>query len=326
MTAAISWQPDNDLGVVYTVIKKVDGVPKNFRDGSIVVENTDKLEVEDTDIQPGVLYGYAVFAVRLGSISDPVTCSAVHYSDLDERKLIAKTEGGYCQFNWRLPSENCLGVRILRSDNSGNSVVVADCVHAPFVDKLVKNRKQYQYRLQCVYYSAEETVANREKFLSEAEKANFNKVWKSQRSWKYSLGVTVILTPEKPPRSVKNLNLNVEDGKAKFSWTSTGEFDLWFKEISADKKFPAAQFGKIFEIDKLDELLGSGLILKRADSSEKFCELPMTGEVMKIAVISATKEFFVVNEICTAANVEPCEIDEHKTKIDAGKRRRVSRI
>ena len=314
LTATISWQPDNDLGIFYTVIKKVDGVPKNFRDGNILVEKTDKLEVEDTDIKPGVLYGYAVFAIRLGSISDPTTCSAVHYSDIDERKLIAKTEGGYCQFNWRLPSENCLGVRILRSDSAGNSVVVADCVHAPFVDKLVKNRKQYQYRLQCVYYSAEETVANREKFLSEAE---FNKVWKSQRTWKHSLGVTVTLTPEKPPRPVKNLNLNVVGGKAKFSWQNTGEFDLWFKEIPAEKIFSISQTGKIFELDKLDELLGSGVILKTADSAENFCEIPMTGEAMKIAVISATKDLGVVNEIVTAANVEPCEIDETKTQIDA---------
>ena len=317
LTATISWQPDNDLGIFYTVVKKVDGVPKNFRDGEIIAEKIDKLEIEDTDIKPGVLYGYAVFSVRLGSISAPVTCSAVHYSDIDERKLIAKTEGGYCQFNWRLPSENCLGVRILRSDNEGNSVVVADCVHAPFVDKLVKNRKQYQYRLQCVYYSAEETVANREKFLSEAEKENFNKVWKSQRTWKYSLGVTVTLTPEKPPRPVKNLNLNVSGGKAKFSWQNTGEFDLWFKEISTDKKISIAQTGKIFELNKIDELLGSGVILKRADSADNFCEIPMTGEVMKVAVISATKDLGVVNEILTAANVEPCEIDETKTQIDA---------
>lgn len=316
LVATISWQPDNDLGIVYTVIKKIDGIPQNFRDGNILVENTDKLEIEDTDIKPGVLYGYAVFSVRLGSISDPVTCSAVHYSDLDENKLIAKSEGGYCQFNWRLPSENCLGVRILRSDTEGNSVVVADCVHAPFVDKLVKNRKQYQYRLQCVYYSAEEILQNREKFLSETEKENFNKVWKSQRNYKYSLGVSVNLTPELPPRPVRNLNFNIANGKIIFTWQKTGEFDLWFKEIADDKKISATQEGKIFEVDKLDELLGNGVILKRAESFDQVCEIPMRGEILKIAVISATKNFCVLNEIFTAANVEPCEIDESKTKID----------
>lgn len=314
LTATISWEPDKDLGIFYSVVKKIDGVPKNFRDGKILVESTDKLEVDDNDIKPGILYGYAVFAVRLGSISDPMTCSAVHYSDLDEKKLLAKTQDGYCHFNWRLPAENCLGVRILRSDSAGNSVVVADCVQSPFVDNLVKNRKQYQYRLQCVYYSAEETVANREKFLSAAEAENFNKVWKNNRTYKYSHGVAVTLTPELPPKTVKNLNFNVENGKIKFFWKNTGEFDLWFKEISSEK-IPADK--KIFELEKLDEIFGNGVILKRAESSEEFCEFEMREEILKIAVLSATKDFFLLNEIFTAANVEPCEIDEKKTKIDA---------
>ena len=317
LTATISWQPDNDLGVVYTVIKKSDGVPKNFTDGEIVIEKTENLSVTDSNIKPGILYGYAVFAQRADAISDLTTCAAVHYSDIEENKLIAKTEGGYCQFTWRLPSDNCLGVRILRSDSAGNSVVVADRVHSPFVDKLVKNRKQYQYRLQCVYYSAEETLADREKFLAEADDENFNKVWKSARTYKYSHGLTVNLTPEFPPRLVKNLNFNIINHHVSFHWQSTGEFDVWFKEISADKKFSATQEKKIFNLDKLDELLGSGVILKSEESSKQFCEFAMTGDVMKIAVISATKDLGIVNEIVTAANVEPCEIDEKKTQIDA---------
>lgn len=318
LTATISWQPDNDLGIVYTVIKKIDGVPRNYHDGEIIVEGTEKLETIDNDIKPGILYGYGVFAIRLGSVSELVTCSAVHYSDIEENKLIAKTEGGYCKFNWRLPSDNCLGVRILRSDNEGNNVVVADCVHSPFVDKLVKNRKQYQYRLQCVYYSAEEHLAEREKFLSEIDSGKFNKVWKTDRNYKYSHGLAVTLTPEFPPRLVKNLNFNVLDGKVNFYWQSTGDFDIWFKEVTTEKNFSAAQVGKIFNLDKLDELLGSGVVLKRAESSKQSCNFVMQGDLMKIAVISATKDFGLVNEICTAANIEPCEIDESKTQIDNG--------
>lgn len=317
LTATISWQPDNDLGVVYSVVKKIDGVPKNQRDGEIIVEGTEKLETIDNDIKPGVLYGYAVFAIRLGAISDAATCTVVHYSDIEENKLIAKTEGGYCHFTWRLPSDNCLGVRILRSDNAGNSVVVVDCAHSPFTDKLVKNRKQYQYRLQCVYYDVEENIANREKFLQVADTDNFKKVWKSARTQKYSHGLTVTLTPEFPPRAVKNLGHSVTNNRVNFSWQSTGDFDIWFKEVSSDKKFSAMQLGKIFNLDKLDELLGSGVILKRAESSDETCEFNMNGEIMKIAVISATKDLGLVNEIVTAANVEACEIDDKKTQIDA---------
>ena len=84
----VSWQAANDLGVAYTLIRKIDGEPKTYRDGEILVENTDKLEFTDNDVLPGILYGYAVFSTRLGTTSPPKTTTAVHYSDLDEKKLI----------------------------------------------------------------------------------------------------------------------------------------------------------------------------------------------------------------------------------------------
>ena len=322
LTCTISWQPDNDLEIFYTVIRKTDGIPQNYRDGDIIVENTDKLEVIDPNFKPGVFYGYAVFATRRGSISSPTTCTAVHYSDIEERKFIAKTEDGHCKFIWKLPAENCLGVRISRSDSAGNSVVVADCVQSPFVDRLVKNRKQYQYHLQCVYYNAEESSANREKFFAEAGKENFNRVWKVTRTFKYSRGISVTLTPERPPQVLKNLHYNVTRSHVTFRWQSTGEFAIWFKEIkpqkAAKKNFlPNLQAGKIFDLDKIDELLGSGLVYKRAESSDQFCEFEINDDITKIAVISATRTAGIVTEFVTVANLEPCEIDKDNTQIDS---------
>ena len=314
LVCKLNWQPDTDLGVVYTVVRKPESAPKNYHDGEIVVEKTDKIEFEDADISPGVLYGYAVFAVRLGSVSEPATCQVVHYSDIAESKLIAKTEDGHCKFMWQLPSDNCLGVRILRTDSDGNNVIVADCVESPFVDRLVKNRKQYQYRLQCVYYSAEDTISSIQQFIQEVNKDNFNKVWKSERSLKYSDGVTVNLLPELPPRPVKNIEFKVSEERVRFNWNSTGDFEIWFKEIVDDKKISVAN-GEIFDLKKIDELLGSGLVMKRAESSDLVCEFELTADLMKIAVISATREFGVVSEILTVTNAEPCEIDADKTQI-----------
>ncbi len=314
----LSWQSPNDLGVTYTLIRKLDGIPQTFRDGELLIENTDKLEFVDTDVKPGVLYGYAVFATRLGTFSSPTVATAVHYSDLDEKKLIAKTEDGTCKFVWRLPSENCLGVRILRIDSAGKSVIVAECEQNSFVDKLVKNRKQYQYRLQCVYYSAEDNAANNEKYFMRQNAEIDTKVWKIDRTYKYSHGLTVTLTPELPPKVVENLTCDVREGRVKFEWKSTGDFDIWFKEIP-DKKDPAQiDIGKTFAADKVDELLGSGVVCKKADSSDEACEFELSGDTIKIAVISATRELCIVNDIYTCANVEPCEIDPVKTKVDAG--------
>ena len=312
----VVWQVPNDLGLTYTLIRKAGGVPKNFRDGEILIERTDRTEFSDMTVKPGVLYGYAIFSSRLGTLSAPTTATGVHYSDLDEKKLIAKTENGACKFVWRLPSENCLGVRILRSDSSGKSVVVADCVQAlPFVDKAVKNRRQYQYRLQCVYNSAEDELNNDEKFFSrQSHDEALRGVWNIDRTYKYSHGLTVTLTPEQPPKILENLTCGVRGGKISFRWKSTGDFSVWFKEVTKDADFDK----KIFALDKIDELLGSGVVFKRAESSDEACDFQLGSDVQKIAVLSATRELGLVNEIFTCANVEPCEIDADKTQIDAG--------
>ena len=308
----INWQPASDLGVKYTVVKKVEGVPQNIRDGEIVAENVEKLEVTDNNIKSGLLYGYAVFAVRLGTLSDPTTCSTVYYGDLDENKLVAKTENGQCKFAWKLPSENCIGVRILRSDSAGNSVIVADCVQSPFVDNAVKNLKQYQYRLQCVYHSAKDRIENQKKFLEDAGES-VSKVWRITPVLKFSQGVTVELIPEFPPREITDINFSVDNGKIKFTWQNTGDFEIWFKQVREVGTFDA----KIFDMNRIDEVLGSGLVLKRVKSSEQTCEFEVKGEIIKIAVVSATKNFFLVNKIISAANIEPCEIDERKTAVDS---------
>ncbi len=319
----ISWQPANDLGVKYTVIRKFEGIPQTISDGEIIAENVEKFEVTDMNVKPGFLYGYAVFAVRLGTVSDPTTCSTVFYGDIEESKLVAKTEDGQCKFSWKLPTENCLGVRILRTDSAGNSVVVADCVQSPFIDNAVKNLKQYQYRLQCVYYSAKDRIENQKKLLSEIDGS---KIWREKPTLQYSQGLTVTLTPEFPPRRVADLEFNVTKSRIKFSWQSAGDFELWFKLIEKDSDIKRdADFnrnaetnrGEILPLDKIDDVLGSGVVLKRVKASDQNCEFQLHGEIVKIAVISATQNYFLVNDIIKASNIEYCEIDESKTLVDS---------
>ena len=315
----VAWQAPDDLMLTYTLVRKTGSVPQTCRDGEVLIENTDRLEFVDGSVKPGILYGYAVFSTRLGTISEPTTVNALHYSDLDDKKLIAKTENGACKFIWRLPSDNCLGVRILRSDSAGKSVVVADCVQSTaFLDKAVKNRETYQYRLQCVYHAAEDTIANDERFFSrQSGDAALSGVWNIERTYKYSHGLTVTLTPEQPPKPLENLTCVVRGGRVHFTWKATGDFSVWFKEII---KPDSVQFAakKIFDLDKIDELFGSGVVFKRAESVDENCDFALSSDSVKIAVIGTTREFGMLNEIVTCVNIEPCEIDETKTQIDAG--------
>ncbi|MCR5834104.1 MAG: hypothetical protein K6G55_05600 [Selenomonadaceae bacterium] len=315
----ISWKVPNDLGIAYTLMKKEGGVPKDYCDGEILIENSDRTEYADINVKPGVVYGYAVYSTRLGNFSSFVTASAVHYSDLDENKMIAKTENGVCKFSWQLPAENCLGVRILRSDGMGRSVVVADCVQAnTFTDTVVKNREQYSYRLQCVYAAPEDETNNSRKYYSrQSNDPNLQKVWKIERTYKYSDGLTRTLIPEKPPKMLENLKCTVRDKRAYFRWQQTGEFDIWFKKVSGDSVNKIA-VNKIFNLNKADELFGSDVVLKKAISTDEKCDFELDGENVRIAVISATREIGLLNEVFNCADVEPCEIDTVKTKIDGG--------
>ncbi|MBR1398158.1 MAG: zinc ribbon domain-containing protein [Selenomonadaceae bacterium] len=335
LTCHITWQPANDLGVSYQLVRKVNGVPQNNKDGDILIDKTDKLEYEDKNIITGVLYGYAIFAVRVGAVSDPKTCEVVHYSDLEENNFTAKTEDGFCHFSWTLPSKNCLGVRILRSDSEGNSVVIADRVQSPFVDRAVKSKKQYQYRLQCVYYSAKEIAEQykkpiNNKFIVDRNydedrdfnyNRNYNDIWKVNHKYEYSYGLTVALMPESPPVALQNISYRIKNNYVKFNWQSTGDFSVLFREIK-NTQLNIDTLKKVVErvdLRKLDTILGSNKLLAQADSRSQTCEFKLDEEFCKIAIVSATKTLCVICDVITIANVTPCTINKDLTSIDGGK-------
>ncbi len=315
LICTVTWQPANDLGVHYQLVKKVNGVPQNNKDGETLVEKTEKLEFEDKNILPGLLYGYAVFAVRVGAVSAPATCEIIHYSDIAEDKLIAKTEDGFCHFSWTLPSKNCLGVRILRTDSEGNLVVIADRAQSSFVDRAVKSKKQYYYRLQCVYYAANERE------VTQNDNINYNGIVKVNHHYEYSEGLTVKLMPESPPVALQNINYRVVSDRAIFSWRSTGEFTVLFREIKNTQLNidSLKKMGNRIELSRLDNILGSNKVFARVDSRNQTCEFKLNDEFCKIAVISATQTLGVICDVVAIANITPCTINSDKTTIDDGK-------
>lgn len=334
LNCQIFWQPDNDLGVHYQLLRKTGGAPVNNKDGKVLVEKTIKLEHEDKNLKAGVLYGYSVFAVRAGAVSAPTSCSVVCYAGLDRSSFSASTEEGFCHFNWALPSDACLGVRITRSDNEGNSVVIADCVQAPFVDRAVKNRKQYHYRLQCVYLDAtapensKGRTFDREKFLVgeralmtgiDSRKNEPDEISKINRNYEYSEALTVSLRPELPPGALKNLAHSINGSHVTFSWQSEGEFDVMFYDVNELESDKELSIGKIFDAKKLSALLSSAELLASANSADQTCSFAMPDDVNRIAIVCANQSKALISSIEIAAGVEPCEIDRDKTAIVDGK-------
>ena len=304
----------------YQLVRKIGSVPLNNKDGELLVDKTEKFEFEDKSVMTGMIYGYAVFATRAGAISEPVSCEVVHYSDIEENKLIARTgEDGFCHFSWTLPSKNCLGVRILRTDSEGNLVALADRVQSSFTDRAVRSKKQYYYRLQCVYYAAGE-VDN----LAEQDfnyNLSYNEVRKVNHRYEYSEGLNVKLMPESPPVALQNITYRVVNDKVTFNWRSTGDFTVLFREVK-NGQFNVdsiKKMGNRIELSRLDNILGSNKILAKVDSRNQICEFKLNDEFCKIAIISATQTLGVICDVVTIANVTPCTINSDKTSIDDGK-------
>mgnify|MGYP007102043597 CR=1 FL=1 len=105
--------------------------------------------------------------------------------------------------------------------------------------------------------------------MTETIDDNSGKIWQSNISFKYSQGVTVNLTPELPPRKVENISYNVTNGRIKFTWQSADEFEIWFKEVKS-KTLQAPYISQ--PLNKIDELLGSGLVMKSVKALEQTCE------------------------------------------------------
>ena len=327
LNCQIFWQPDNDLGVHYQLLRKIGGIPVNNKDGKVLVEKTVKFEFEDKNLKAGVLYGYSVFAVRAGAVSNPASCQAVYYAGLEQTGFSATTDEGVCNFNWALPSDTCLGVRIIRSDNEGNSVVIADCVQAPFVDRAVKNRKQYHYRLQCVYLDAtiERRTFDREKFFA-GERALMGGVdsgkegeEKAADGYEYSEALTVTLKPELPPTVLKNVSHAINGSHVTFNWQADGDFDVLFFDINDLDSSKDPPLGRLFDVKRLDTILDNTELLARANSQVGACDFAMPVDITRIAVVCANQTRALINSIETAASVEPCEIDRDRTAIVDGK-------
>ncbi len=337
LNCQIFWQPDTDLGVHYQLLRKTGSPPVNNKDGKVLADKTTKLEYEDKNLKAGVLYGYSVFACRAGAVSAPASCQVVFYDGLDENCFSSSTDDGFCRFNWALPSDVCLGVKITRVDNEGNSVVIADCVQAPFVDRAVKNRKQYHYHLQCVYLDAadpehfRERTFDREKFFMgeralmsgfDIKKKDDEDSEKPNDDYKYSAALVVSLKPEMPPSMLQNLSHSLNGAHITFNWQAEEEFDVLFYDVNEfkdGKKMSDLPIGKLIERKKLDSLLDTSEVLARADSRDNSCEFAMPDDISHIAVICANQSKALITAVETAASVEPCEIDRDKSIILDGK-------
>lgn len=302
LTCTLSWNATGDKGVRYQVVRKKNGVPQRQSDGEVLATDIGDLSYKDTSLQPGISYGYAVFACRRNTFSDPSTCEIANFSELDTKHLRTSAENGVCRFSWVLPP-NCIGVRILRSTNAipaenpnSGSTVVAAKASANYDDSGVSNNNTYGYRLQCVY--------------------------PYESSFRYSQGVTVMLTPEQPPVALRNITSRIEGRLVTIRWNSpdNAQRSVLIREVSSSAA--NSLIGQVIPASDINSMIGSGRNYANtmSTSMQAQFEIPPNMSVA-LAVICVAGSQGIISDIVRVSSVEKCEIDKKQTRIEGNRLR-----
>lgn len=302
LTCALSWNATGDKGVKYQVVRKKNGIPQRQSDGEVLATDLADLSFKDTSLQPGISYGYAVFACRRNVFSDPSTCEIANFSELDTKYLRTSAENGVCRFSWVLPP-NCIGVRILRSTNAipaenpnYRSAVVVAKASANYDDSGVSNNNTYGYRLQCVY--------------------------PYESSFRYSQGVTVMLTPEPPPVALRNITSRIEGSLVTIRWNSpdNAQRSVLIREVSSGAA--NSLIGQVIPASDINSMIGAGRNYANtmSTSMQAQFEIPPNMSVA-LAVICVAGSKGIISDIVRVSSVEKCEIDKKQTRIEGNRLR-----
>lgn len=300
LTCTLTWAAAGDKGVSYCVVRKKSAIPQRHTDGDMLARNLNVLEYKDTSIQPGIRYGYAVFAHRNGVYSDPVTCEAEKFCELDVKRIRAVADNGACRFSWVLPA-NCIGVRILRCQNaippeqpSASCTIVTERASANFDDTSVPNNRTYGYRLQCVYPYG--------------------------NGFRYSEGYTVMLTPEQPPVALKGVTAKIEGRTVYVRWTApdTTQRSVLVRDVTSSSV--NNMIGQIIPATDINLILGNGKTYANTTSVAQQCQFdipPNTSLALAVVIISGAKG--IISEVIRVSSVEKCEINKAETRIEGGR-------
>ena len=293
----LSWNTSGDRGVTYRVLRKVNAVPKNHTDGEILADGLNTLEYTDTSIKAGVSYGYAVVAQRQGTFSAPASVQVVNYNDLDESTLQIGAEDGVCRFSWVLP-ENAIGVRILRRRDgmpsetpAAGDTIVAQKAAGSFTDEQVENLKTYGYRLQCVYpYGT---------------------------GYRYSPGITRMLTPQPKPVGVKDVVAKCVGSQVTVKWQSPDNVQREIQIVEAKSKQAKQYIGQVLPASSINAALSRGTMFAQAQSSLGSCifEIPKNS-AMTLAVITMAGTNGIISALIPVSSVAMCRINKKQTRVD----------
>jgi hypothetical protein len=181
-------EPDGEGACRYRVLRRRDAQPAHAEDGSVVAEVAD-LEWTDTDVVPGSVHGYAVFALRgaVRSIQGVAAGPFVAVEEVNRVHIDPDTQS--LRLRWSLPAA-AAGVRLIRKlgtpvKNLRDGLVVKSGRDGA-IDRGLADRQLYHYAIYALFRGPGGRLHP-------------------------SRGVSVAAVPDRPPEPVNDLRI-VDDG------------------------------------------------------------------------------------------------------------------
>ena len=294
---SLSWEPADDYGITYKLMRKEGGIPLNPNDGTELAPQLKETSFEDQNVVAGMRYGYAVFAGRYGTYAHSVTIVIDTTFELDKKHLRMEYSNGKCSFHWELP-QNCKGVRILRckggvpSDNPDTTTdLIEEAALNDYTDTRLEMNASYTYRLQCIYEFDGREV--------------------------HSSGlITESIVAEEPPCHLENIVARFKDQKVKISWSENLKKNDTIIVRPVAYGFNKKLVGHQLSMKHIDSVL-EPQTLASVPSSSTVCSFPLnTGMSIKVAVVSSTGKSGIICDVISVSGVKPCEIDKENTYVE----------
>lgn len=205
----------------YVVVRKKDGVPSNRNDGDLIAETT-IAQADDSDINPGIIFYYAIFSIRAKTTSKTFATSGPYLLVTDVSHIEYQSGDRQVSIKWRPPPGSSL-VEVWRREGlaptrrgegkkisvSGNTVL----------DPGLENERRYGYLIIARYCHPEDT--------SRAI---------------YSKGIRILATPVAPPDPINDLMAQRIDHTVFLSWTPiTGKAHVQIRQTQSMPSFTSGQ-------------------------------------------------------------------------------------
>lgn len=279
-TLRLSWTAAKAKGQLsYQVVRKTNGVPANPQDGQ-VFGKVDACQIDDTNIQVGHVYYYAVYTLRGGANSTQYVHSGPHLLVKDIEQLSYQSGNKQVAMKWQKPN-GCQGVEVWRA-LSGQPLkrgmgkqlsVSADSL----LDTSLTNGQRYDYLLV----------------------AKFNDP-KRQHNYVYAKGIQFSATPVAPAKPVSDLTAQRRGQQVLLHWTPlVGPGHI---EIRQTRQLPPFSPGQVIS---LSDAATCGKVIPATSNNQTQTTIDVQGRLyfIPLTVLEQSVTFGTPTQITTLDEV-----------------------